>query len=135
MFSLNIYVYSTRFKCKFYATSVLTLEHTQLSCICIETVFYLMNNRKSTKVACLGPGESCLYTWDNPLDKRVLMWSAGQQADKNDELVKVCACQPLLATCCLLLGLRIFVEKTLSLLYKRNPFSDNKCFMIHLSTY
>ena len=46
-------------------------------------------NRKSTKVNCLGPGESCLYTWDHPLDKRILVWSAGMEADKQDELVKV----------------------------------------------
>lgn len=44
-------------------------------------------------MSCLGPGESCLYTWDNPLDKRIIMWSAGMEADKQDELVKVSGSQ------------------------------------------
>ena len=40
-------------------------------------------------MSCLGPGESCLYTWENPLEKRLLLWSAGMEADKKDELIKV----------------------------------------------
>lgn len=40
-------------------------------------------------VSCVGPGESCLYTWENPLEKRLLFWSAGMEADTKDELIKV----------------------------------------------
>lgn len=45
--------------------------------------------RGSTVVSCVGPGESCLYTWENPLEKRLLFWSAGMEADTKDELIKV----------------------------------------------
>lgn len=41
------------------------------------------------EVLCLGPGESCLYTWQKPLLKRVLLWTAGVEVEKQDELIRV----------------------------------------------
>ena len=38
----------------------------------------------------LGPGETVLYTWQDPLGKRELIWQAGEKKNQKDDLVKVC---------------------------------------------
>jgi hypothetical protein len=37
----------------------------------------------------LYPGESLLYTWQDPLAKRELIWEAGDKKNQKDGLVKV----------------------------------------------
>ena len=37
----------------------------------------------------LGPGRQVLYTWQNPLGKRELRWSAGKEKNQTNDLVKV----------------------------------------------
>lgn len=37
----------------------------------------------------LGPKQSVLYTWQDPVMKRELVWMCGEKKDHKDELVKV----------------------------------------------
>lgn len=37
----------------------------------------------------LGPKQSVLYTWQDPVMKRELVWTCGEKKDNKDELVKV----------------------------------------------
>ena len=36
----------------------------------------------------LAPGQSVLYTWQDPLGKRELIWSSGEKKNQKDELLK-----------------------------------------------
>ncbi|XP_067941641.1 intermembrane lipid transfer protein VPS13A-like [Watersipora subatra] len=55
---------------------------------CMASTMVTFHQKKNAKIECLDPGESCLYTWNNPLDQRALVWSSGMEVDKEDELVK-----------------------------------------------
>ena len=37
----------------------------------------------------LQPGECILYTWQDAIGKRELLWSSGEQKEHKDDLVKV----------------------------------------------
>lgn len=45
------------------------------------------------QIQSLGPKQSVLYTWQDPVMKRELVWMCGEKKDNKDELVKVGSCE------------------------------------------